>query len=350
MDKPAVERSHATVETAAADRRPVPGRAEWAPRCYTLLAMGAAVLTMGLKFVAFLITDSVGLFSDAAESGINLAAAIVAFAALTVAARPADEEHAYGHTKAEYFSSGLEGAMILVAGAAIAMTAINRFLHPQPLENLGIGLAVTLVATAINGGVGLILLRAAHRLRSITLRADGQHLMTDVWTSAGVVVGVLLVGLTGWLPLDPIVALLVALNIAWTAVRLMRESALGLLDTALPAEDLAVIARVLEKYRAGGVRFHALRTRASGQRRFMSVHVLVPGLLSVQRGHALCERIEQDLHAQLPMLTVFTHLEPTEDPVSMDDQKLDREPCDGAGAAVLMSAMLIPFTPNLHAP
>jgi cation diffusion facilitator family transporter len=326
MDKPTVERPHATVETAAADQRPVPGRSGWSPRRYTLLAMGAAVLTMGLKFAAFLITDSVGLFSDAAESGINLAAAIVAFAALTVAARPADEEHAYGHTKAEYFSSGLEGAMILVAGAAIAMTAINRLLHPQPLENLGIGLAVTLVATAVNGGVGLILLRAGHRLRSITLRADGQHLMTDVWTSVGVVIGVLLVGLTGWLPLDPIVALLVAVNIAWTAVRLMRESALGLLDTALPAEDLAVIARVLEKYQAGGVRFHALRTRASGQRRFMSVHVLVPGLLSVQRGHALCERIEQDLHSQLPMLTVFTHLEPTEDPVSMDDQKLDREP------------------------
>ena len=253
------------------------------------MSIAAAVLTISLKFRAYLLTDSVGLFSDAAESVINLVAAVAALAAVTVAERPPDAEHRYGHTKAEYFSSGLEGGLILVAGIAIAAAALDRLLHPQPLENVGLGLGITLVATAINGGVGLVLLRAGRRLDSVTLRADGLHLLTDVWTSAGVLVGVLLVVLTGWLPLDPIVALLVALNIAWTAIRLVRESAYGLLDTALPPPEQQVIEQVLAGYRAAGVQFHALRSRTSGRRRFISMHVLVPGTWTIQRGHDLVE-------------------------------------------------------------
>jgi cation diffusion facilitator family transporter len=294
------------------------------PRSYIVLSIAAAVATIGLKFTAFLLTGSVGLLSDAAESLVNLVAAVAAFWALTVAARPPDEEHAYGHTKAEYFSSGFEGALILVAAGTIAVTAINRLLHPQPLENVGVGLAVSIAATVVNGAVAMVLLRAGRRLNSITLRADGHHLLTDVWTSLGVVAGVLLVQLTGVLVLDPLVALVVALNITWTAVRIMRDTAHGLLDTALPPKDQALIARVLTRYEADGIGFHALRTRQSGQRRFVSLHVLVPGDWSIKRGHDLCEQIERDIRDELPMITVFTHLEPVEDPASMEDQELDR--------------------------
>lgn len=302
-----------------------PARAEArSARSYAVLSIGAAVVTMALKLGAYFLTNSIGLFSDAAESGINLIAALAAFGALTVAARPPDPEHTYGHSKAEYFSSGLEGGLILVAAGAIAATAIERLVHLQPLENVGLGLAVSVAAAAINGGVALVLIRAGKRMHSITLRADGAHLLTDVWTTGGVLVGVLLVQLTGWLPLDPLVALLVAANIVWTALRLMRDTAQGLLDTALPAEDQAIIARTLDRYRAQGIQFHALRTRGAGQRRFMSIHVLVPGGWSIKRGHDLCEQIEHALIAQLPKLTVFTHLEPVEDPVSLDDQTLDR--------------------------
>jgi cation diffusion facilitator family transporter len=302
----------------------VDARPEHSARFYAGLSIIAALVTITLKLGAYFLTDSIGLFSDAAESGINLVAALAAFGALTVAARPADAEHAYGHSKAEYFSSGLEGALILVAAGGIAATALDRLLRPQPLENVGVGLAISLLATGVNGGVGLILLRAGRRLRSITLQADGYHLLTDVWTSAGVVVGVVLVQVTGWLVLDPLVALLVAANIVWTAVRLIRDTTWGLLDTALPAVDQAVIQEILARYRAQGVQFHALRTRRAGRRRFMSCHVLVPGRWTVQQGHDLCERIERDLLTSLPMLTVFTHLEPVEDPVSMNDQQLDR--------------------------
>ncbi len=311
------------VETEQPPRPPARAVARSA-RSYAALSIGAAVVTMALKLGAYFLTNSIGLFSDAAESGINLIAALAAFGALTVAARPPDHEHAYGHSKAEYFSRGLEGGLILVAAGAIAATAIERLLHLQPLENVGPGLAVSVTAAAINGAVALVLLRAGKRLQSITLRADGAHLMTDVWTTGGVLVGVLLVQVTGWLPLDPLVALLVAANIIWTAIRLMRDSALGLLDSALPDADQAIIARVLDHYRGEGIQFHALRTRGAGQRRFMSVHVLVPGSWSIKRGHDLCEQIEHTLIAQLPKLTVFTHLEPVEDPVSLDDQTLDR--------------------------
>jgi cation diffusion facilitator family transporter len=294
-------------------------------RRYIVFAILAAVFTIVLKTGAWLLTGSVGLLSDAAEGLINLAASLVAFWMLTVAARPPDEEHAYGHTKAEYFSSGVESSLILMAAVAIGWFALGRLWNPQPLENVGLGLGVSLVASVINGVMAFLLLRAGRTFNSITLTAEGRHLLADVWTSAGVVVAILLVGLTGWLILDPLIALAVAVNIAVTGVRLLDASAHGLLDTALPPADQAVITSVQDHYRkTDGVDFHALRTRQAGQRRFISMHVLVPGGWSVQRGHALCEAIERDLIAQLPKTTVFTHLESLEDPASWDDIELDR--------------------------
>jgi cation diffusion facilitator family transporter len=298
-------------------------------RRYAVLSIVAAVLTIGLKLGAYLLTGSVGLFSDAAESAVNLVAAVAALWALLYAARPPDEDHAFGHDKAEYFSSGLESALILLAAGWIGVTALDRFTDPQSLQNVGIGLSITLVATAINGGVALIILRAGRRLRSITLRADAQHLLTDVWTSLGVVLGIATVELTGWLVLDPLIGLVVAANILWTGVRLLRDTAQGLLDRALPPEDREVIVKVLSRYEDEGIRFHALRTRASGPRRFISMHVLVPGGWTVQRGHDLSEQIERDLAAVLPQSTFFIHIEPSEDPASFADQSLDRRIDEG---------------------
>jgi cation diffusion facilitator family transporter len=285
------------------------------------------VVTIGLKFGAYLVTGSVGLFSDAAESVVNPVAAVAALWALIFAARPPDEEHAFGHNKAEYFSSGLESALILIAAAGIGYTAWGRLIEPQPLQNVGVGLIITLVAAVLNGGVAMALLRAGRRLRSITLRADAQHLLTDVWTSLGVVAGVLTAQLTGWYVLDPLIALLVAANIVWTGVRLLNDTAHGLLDTALPPEEQETIRKVLTRYEEKGTKFHALRTRASGQRRFVSMHVLVPGKWTVQRGHDLSEKIEKDLAEALGgNTTFFIHLEPSEDPASFEDQSLDRGP------------------------
>jgi cation diffusion facilitator family transporter len=295
-------------------------------RRYAWLSIAAAVITIGLKLGAYYLTGSVGLFSDAAESVVNLVAAVAALWALTLAVRPPDEEHAFGHNKAEYFSSGLESALIIIAAVWIGVTAWERLMDPQPLHNVGLGLSVTLVATAINGGVALVLLRAGRRLRSITLRADAQHLFTDVWTSLGVVLGVVMVYLTGWLVLDPIIGLIVAANIVWTGVRLLRDTAQGLLDRALPPEDKELISGVLSRYESRGIRFHALRTRAAGQRRFVSMHVLVPGRWTVKRGHDLSEKIEQELADALQgNTTFFIHIEPSEDPASFQDQDLDRE-------------------------
>lgn len=291
---------------------------------YAVLSIVAALVTIGLKLTAYLVTGSVGLLSDALESVVNLIAALIAFWALTVADRPADDEHAYGHSKVEYFASGSEGALILLAAASIGWTAWQRLQAPQPLEQVGLGLAVSVVAAAVNGGVALILLRAGQRLRSPTLEADAHHLLTDVWTTAGVVVGVLVVGWTGWLVLDPLIAIVVALNIVWTGVRLLNRTGHGLLDTALPAGDQAVISTVLTGYRQQGIAFHAVRTRMAGARRFVSMHVLVPGEWSVRRGHGLCEEVELALHAALPGTTVFTHLEPLDDPIAWEDQGLDR--------------------------
>jgi cation diffusion facilitator family transporter len=293
-------------------------------RFYAALSIGAALLTIILKFGAYLLTGSVGLLSDAAESVVNLIAAFVAFWALTFAARPPDAEHTFGHSKAEYFSSGVEGALILVAAVCIAVEAWGRLLHPQPLQQVGLGLGLSLFATAINGSLALVMLKAGERLRSVTLRADAHHLLTDVWTTVGVVGGLLLVKLTGWLVLDPIIALIVAVNIVWAGVRLLRETGSGLLDASLPAAEQKIITDTFLAYQEKGIQFHALRTRVAGTRRFVSFHVLVPGHWTVQHGHDLCEAIELAIIKALPDTHVMSHLEPLEDPVSWDDQGLDR--------------------------
>lgn len=291
---------------------------------YAVLSIVAALVTIGLKTGAYLLTGSVGLLSDALESLVNLAAAITALVALAVAARPADEDHAYGHTKAEYFASGFEGALIVVAAATIAFTSVQRLLDPQPLEAVGVGLLMSVVASAVNLGVARVLLVAGRRYDSIVLEADARHLLSDVWTSAAVVSGVAAVGMTGWTWLDPLLALGVALNIVRIGVDLLRRSALGLLDTALPEPLRARIVEILREYESQGVQYHAVRTRQAGVRRFVSFHVLVPGDWTVQRGHDLLERIEEHVRSAVPNSTVFTHLEPIEDPVSWDDTPLDR--------------------------
>lgn len=291
---------------------------------FAWLSLAAALLTIGLKSVAYLLTGSVGLLSDALESGVNLAGALMALAMLTVAARPADEDHAYGHSKAEYFSSGVEGSLILIAAGSIAVAAVQRLLAPKPLEQVGLGLAVSVLASLVNLSVALILLRASKRYRSITLEANANHLLTDVWTSGGVLVGVGAVALTGWQRLDPLVAILVAANIVWAGVRIVRKSVSGLMDTALPPEEQGALRRVLEPYLQTGVQYHALRTRQSGARQFVSLHVLVPGAWTVHEGHQLLERIEADIRQTLPNVTAFTHLESLDDPISWDDMHLDR--------------------------
>jgi len=277
---------------------------------YAWLSIAAALVTIGLKFGAYLITGSVGLLSDAAESLVNLVAAVVALIALTVAARPADEGHHYGHGKAEYFSAGIEGLMIFVAAAVILVSSVQRFMNPVALESVGLGLAISTVASVVNGAVGVLLLRAGRRHRSVTLTADGRHLLTDVWTSVGVIVGVLLVALTGWERLDPIVAAIVGVNILVTGFRLVSQSVTALLDASLPPEDVAEVRSVLDQLRTAEVDFSDLRTRASGRDRFVSLTVLVPGDWTVQRGHDLADIVESTIARALPNTGVQTHLEP----------------------------------------
>jgi cation diffusion facilitator family transporter len=293
---------------------------------YAWLSIATAIATILLKGIAWRLTGSVGLLSDAIESFVNLAGALMALWMLTLAAQPADDEHAYGHGKAEYFSSAFEGFLILLAALCIGYTAIDRLMNQQPLETVWIGLAVSVVASVINFATARTLLRVGRERNSITLEADAQHLMTDVWTSVGVIGAVGVVSITGWLWLDPAIALLVAANIVWTGWRLMQRSAAGLMDVSLPAEKLAQIETLLAAYRVQGLEFHALRTRQAASRSFVSLHVLVPGQWTVQQGHDWSERIEADIHAALPQATVTTHLEPIEDPRSMIDQALDRPP------------------------
>jgi len=285
---------------------------------FAWLSIAAAILTIGLKSLAYALTGSVGLLSDAIESGVNLVAAIMALAMLTIAARPPDEEHAFGHSKAEYFSSGVEGALILVAAASIIWTAVGRLLNPQPLEALGIGIALSTAASLINFGVAYVLFRAGKRYQSITLEADARHLMTDVLTTAGVLVGLVVVTLTGWLILDPLIAIGVAINIVWSGSGLVRRSILGLMDTAIPAEEQSKVVKILDGHATNGVQYHDLRTRQAAAEQFISVHVLVPGKWSVQRGHDLLEKIESDIHEALPRALITTHLEPVEDPAAWE--------------------------------
>ncbi len=291
---------------------------------FAWLSIVAAILTITLKTGAYLLTDSVGLLSDAIESLINLVAAGFALWMLTVAARPPDESHMYGHGKAEYFSSTAEGILILVAAIGIAYTAIERLLNPIPLEQLGIGLGVSLAATLVNFAVSRILLSAGKNYRSITLEADANHLMTDVWTSVGVIGGVGAVALTGWQILDPLVALGVAVNIVWTGIRLIRRSVAGLMDASLPDSEQQKIEAVLNQYREKGIDFHALRTREAASRRFVSVHVLVPGDWTVHDSHHIAEDLERDIRTAIGDAVVITHLEAIEDEISLDDIELDR--------------------------
>ncbi len=292
---------------------------------FAWLSIVAAILTIVLKGLAYQLTGSVGLLSDALESLVNLVGALMALAMLTIAALPPDENHAYGHGKAEYFASGVEGTLILLAAASIIAAAIPRLINPVPLEQVGVGLVVSVAASMINLFVARVLLRAGKQYQSITLEANAHHLMTDVWTSGGVLVGVGAVALTGWERLDPIVACLVAFNIVWSGFGIVRRSVLGLMDTALPAEDQDKLRDALEPYVQSGIQYHALRTRQSGARQFVSLHVLVPGRWTVHRGHQLMETLEADIHQVLPTATVLTHLESLEDPASWDDASIERE-------------------------
>lgn len=288
------------------------------------LSIAAAVATIAMKTTAWALTGSVGLLSDAAESVVNLVAAAFGLAAVTWAGRPPDEEHAYGHEKANYLSAGFEGGLILLAAATIGYSAIDRLIHPQAIEDAGVGLAIAAGASLINLAVARTLISTGRRHTSLVLEADGRHLMTDVWTSVGVIAAVGAVALTGWDVLDPLIALAVAANILLTGVALMRRSADGLMDRALNPTEMARIEAVLARFGEEGIEFHALRTRRAGRRAFISVHVLVPGAWSVQRGHDLVERVERDLRADFDQATVFTHLEPREDPLSFADTTLDR--------------------------
>ena len=292
---------------------------------FAWLSIAAALATITLKSGAYYLTGSVGLLSDAIESLVNLAGAIMALIMLIIAARPADEDHVYGHSKAEYFASVTEGILILGAAAGIIITAVQRIINPRPIEQLGIGLAVSIAASVINFIVSRILLNAGRTRHSISLEADAHHLMTDVWTSVGVIGGVAITGFTGWSTLDPIVAILVALNIVWTGFQLVRRSVSGLMDEALHEDDQLKIKDVMDTYRKKGVGFHALRTRQAAARRFVSVHVLFPGDLTIHDAHHIAEDFENDVRIALGgVTTVFTHLEPVEDELSMDDMYLDR--------------------------
>ena len=291
---------------------------------YAWLSIAAALATILLKGWAWWLTGSVGLLSDALESFVNLAGAMMALAMLSLASLPPDDNHAHGHGKAEYFSSAFEGFLILLAAVGIAYAAIERLLNPQPLEAVGIGLGVSVIASIINLVTSRILMGVGRKYKSITLEADAHHLLTDVWTSVGVIAGVGLVWLSGWLWLDPVIALLVALNIVWTGWQLLQRSAAGLMDVSIPEEEIRAIGDVLDRYRLQGLEFHALRTRQAGTRAFISFHLLVPGAWSVQQGHDWSERIEADIRAAVEHAHITTHLEPKEDPVSLADQDLDR--------------------------
>jgi cation diffusion facilitator family transporter len=298
-----------------------------APKFPVVLSILAALVTLGLKGTAYGLTGSVGLLSDAAESLVNLVAAATALASLWYAAQPVDRSHTYGHEKIEYFSSGLEGILILVAAAGIAWYAIVRLMEPQRLEALDLGGALALAASLVNLVVARILLRVGRERGSIVLEADGQHLMTDVWTSAGVLVGLFLVWLTDWQVLDPVIALLVAANIVWTACGLLRRSFNGLMDHALPESEQAAVRAAIEARLEEGLHYHALRTRQAGNHRFADFHLLVPGAWSVQRAHDLSGQVEQAIQAALPGIEVTVHIEPVEEPAAwLDSALLEQEP------------------------
>jgi cation diffusion facilitator family transporter len=296
-------------------------------RKFVYLSIAAAVATITIKLTAYFLTNSVGLLSDGLESCVNLVAAIVALIMISLAEKPADEGHAFGHNKAEYFSSAIEGGLIVLAAFAIIWSAVPRLIHPQPIENVGLGLLVATGASLINLAVALILIKTGKNHYSIILEADGKHLMTDVITSAGVLLAVGLVHITGWMILDGIVAIGVALNIIWTGYILMKRSALGLLDTTIPGEEKNLVIQVIDKYKSEHIIYHSLMTRQAGQRKFISFHLLVPKVWNIKEGHDLSEKIEKEIRNLFPgtPVNVFTHMEPLEDPESFMDMNIDRK-------------------------
>lgn len=292
---------------------------------FAWLAVGAAMLTLAIKWLAWWLTGSVGLLSDAIEGFVNLGAALLALWMLRLAVVPPSENHPYGLSKAEYFAAGIEGTLIVIAAAGIIVAALPRLFDPRPIETPALGLALSALAASINFGVALVLIRAGRERHSITLEADGRHLMTDVWTSAGVIVGVGVVLATGWLVVDPLIALAVGVHIIWAGLGLMRRAVSGLLDAAIPRDDRDEIAKLFAEYsRRYGVAFHALRTRQAGARRFVSFHILVPDAWSVAQAHGLSEEIESRIRALVPNAGIFTHIEPISHPSSYDDMTLDR--------------------------
>lgn len=288
---------------------------------FALLSAGAAVATLVLKFTAYALTGSVGILSDALESFVNLAGALIALTALKIAARPADKTHPYGHDKAEYFSSGVEGTLILITAASIAYAAITRLLSPVPLEKLSWGLVVAGGASLLNFIVAQALLSASKRYDSITLEADAKHLLTDVWTSVGVISGLIALVLTGWQWLDPLVALAVAGHIIITGISLVRRSIDGLMDYNLPSDELDQLEGILKNHHDKFVAYHKLRARKSGPRRFIDLHLVVPGEQTVQAAHDLCEQLEAEIEAALPNASVTIHVEPAEDAASWDEEE-----------------------------
>ena len=287
---------------------------------YAWLSIATALCTIALKTGAFYLTGSVGLLSDAVESLVNLAGAILALAMLIVAARPADEKHPFGHSKAEYFASGFEGLLIILAACGIVYTAAGRFFHPEPLTQVGLGLLISLGASVANLFTARVLIQAGKKYDSITLEADGKHLMTDVWTSIGVMVGITFVWVSGWLFIDALVAAAVALNIFWTGGSLVRRSVDGLMDASLPKEEMRAIDGVMAKYRQEGISFHFLRARRAASKRFISVHMLVPGEWSVHRAHCLAEEFEKEVREALGTAMVTTHLESLDDSESFNHE------------------------------
>lgn len=291
---------------------------------YAWLSVGAAIVTIGIKFAAYFVTGSVGLLSDALEGIVNLIAAIIVLITLKIVEQPPDEIHQYGHDKAEYFSSGIEGTLIIIASLSILFTSVQRLLNPQPLEQVGLGLMLAILASGINLGVGKLLIRTGKKHDSIALEADGQHLMSDVWTSVGVVIGISIAFLTGLEWLDPVIAILVGLKIGWAGIQIFRRSSGGLMDTAISTKEKAAVEAVLQAHCQNGIEWHALRTRQAGVRRFISVHILVPGNWTIQEGHDLAEQIETDIRSQFNQCSIFTHVEPIEDPRAFIDQSLVR--------------------------
>jgi len=296
---------------------------------FIYLSIAAAVVTILLKFYAFYLTGSMGFFSDALESFVNLFAAVVALIMLTISAKPADKEHEYGHSKAEYFSSAIEGALIVLAALSILLSAVPRLFDPKPLTNIDIGLVFSLAASLVNLTVSLVLIHNGKKKHSLVLEADGKHLMTDVWTSAGVIAGILVVRFTGIYIFDPIIAIVVAINIIYTGYQLISRSASGLMDASISEEAVKKITAYLDSLKAENIEYHSLMTRQAGQRMFISVHLLVPGWWTVKKGHDYADLIEQSIEDMFEEpVNVSTHIEPIDDPASMNDIGIYRKKTD----------------------